>query len=55
MTTIDKEKYYTEAKQLQEKYHTELKQWEKNMIQAGHSDLIKSNTKSKSDNSKHEE
>lgn len=61
MTTKDKEKYYIEAKQLQEKYQIEFKKWEEDMIQAGHSDLLtlvhKVSTNSKLDNSinKHEE
>ncbi|XP_025157047.1 transcription factor A, mitochondrial isoform X2 [Harpegnathos saltator] len=51
MTTEDKDKYYTEAKELQEKYNTDLKKWEQNMIQMGHFDLLRSNTKSKSNKS----
>ncbi|XP_014476630.1 PREDICTED: transcription factor A, mitochondrial [Dinoponera quadriceps] len=64
MTTKDKDKYYTEAKQLQEKYNSELKKWVEDMIKSGHSDLLNSHhllnsldTKSKRNDSvnKHKE
>lgn len=47
MTKEAKEKYVAEATQLRDKYKIDLKKWEKNMIQAGHQNLLKSNTKSK--------
>lgn len=46
MTTEAKEKYIAEATQLYEKYKIDLKKWEKDMIQAGHDNLLKSDVKS---------
>lgn len=48
-TTEDKDKYQKQANQLMEKYNIELKEWEKNMIETGHSDFLKFNTKSEHD------
>lgn len=47
LTMEAKNKYTAEAARLTEKYKTDIKKWEKNMIQEGHQDLLKSTLKSK--------
>lgn len=47
LTMEAKNKYTAEAVRLTEKYKTDIKKWEKNMIQEGHQDLLKSTLKSK--------
>ncbi|XP_070161922.1 transcription factor A, mitochondrial [Polyergus mexicanus] len=47
LTIEAKNKYIAEAARLSEIYKTDIKKWERNMIQEGHQDLLKSTLKSK--------
>lgn len=50
----EKESYFTEATQLQTQYYKDLEKWEMEMIQSGHTDVVRSKILTKYKNTKEE-
>lgn len=54
LSEAEKESYITEATQLQTQYYKDLEKWEMEMIQSGHTDVVRSKILTKYKNTKKE-